>query len=235
MEKFKTLYHQNMSSIKASEELTFILNQQRNPNLKTGLGYEEGSSGDHPSNTEPINFVKSTIIDNNHSTETKKENHPPRRNERKSTRTESVDQRNYQHGINRPTQRRQSFTRYKGLFYGYCFFYSNFGHKAINCSLRLRYEQSSFSRNNYLPPQILRQQSNKQSQIINHVMTERRTQVKHNNSYEHNNHYDLLFSEPECYNFHNYGHKVADCRLRNYKPDLNPAAEKFQGLEEERR
>jgi hypothetical protein len=41
MEKFKALYHQNLSSIKASEGLTSILNQQRNPKLKAGLGYEE--------------------------------------------------------------------------------------------------------------------------------------------------------------------------------------------------
>jgi hypothetical protein len=74
MEKFKGLYHQNMPSIKASEGLTSILNQQRNSKLKAGLGYEEGSSSDHPSNTEPIKFVKSSNIDNSHSTETKKEN-----------------------------------------------------------------------------------------------------------------------------------------------------------------
>jgi hypothetical protein len=91
MEKFKALYHQNLSSIKASEGLFSILNQQRNPKLKAGLVYEEGSSSDIPSNTEPIKFVKSTIIDNNHSVETKKENKSPRRNERKNTRTESVD------------------------------------------------------------------------------------------------------------------------------------------------
>ena len=71
MEKFKALYHQNLSSIKASEELNSILNQQRNPKLKAGLGYEEGSSSDHPSNMEPIKFVKSAIIDNNHSTKKK--------------------------------------------------------------------------------------------------------------------------------------------------------------------
>jgi hypothetical protein len=51
MEKFKGLYHQNLPSIKASEGLTSILNQQRNSKLKVGLGYEEGSSSDHPSNT----------------------------------------------------------------------------------------------------------------------------------------------------------------------------------------
>jgi len=72
MEKFKGLYHQNLPSIKASEELTSILNQQRNSKLKAGLGYEEGSSSDHSSNTESIKFFKSSNIDNSHSAETKK-------------------------------------------------------------------------------------------------------------------------------------------------------------------
>jgi hypothetical protein len=54
MEKFKGLYHQNMPSIKASEGLTSILNQQINPKLKVGLGYEEGSSSNHPSNIESV-------------------------------------------------------------------------------------------------------------------------------------------------------------------------------------
>jgi hypothetical protein len=35
----------------------------------------------------------------------------------------------------------------------------------------------------------------------------------------------MLFSEPECYLFHNYGHKDAHCCLRNYKPDLIPTVE----------
>jgi hypothetical protein len=54
MEKFQALYNQNLSSIKASEGLATILNQQRNPKLKTGLGYEEGSSSGKPGNEEPI-------------------------------------------------------------------------------------------------------------------------------------------------------------------------------------
>ena len=155
-----------MSSIKDSKGLTSILNQQRNPKLKYILGYEEGSSSDQPSNTKSIEFVKSTIIDNNHSAETEKDNQPPRRNERKSTRTKSVDQRNNkntysgqtnnQHGRNRLSQRRQPFSRYKGFFYGYCFLCSKFGHKVVNCPLRFRYEQSRYSRNNYLPQQRLR-------------------------------------------------------------------------------
>jgi hypothetical protein len=169
MDKFKGLYHQNLPSIKASEELTSILNQQRNSKLKDGLGYEEGSSSDHPSNTESIKFVKSSNIDNSHSAETKKENQPSRWNERKNPRTEFVDQKVYQHERNRPPQRRQNFSRYTNFFYGYCFFCSNFGHKAINCSLRFRYEQSRYSMNNYLPQQRLRQ-----PQTINHEMTGRR-------------------------------------------------------------
>jgi hypothetical protein len=59
-------------------------------------------------------------------------------------------------------------------------------------------------------------------------MAGKRTQVKHNNIYEHNNHYDLLFSEPKCYICHNYGHKAADCHLTNFKSDLNLTAENFK-------
>jgi hypothetical protein len=179
----------------------------------------------HPSNTESINFFKPSTIDNSHSAETKKENQPPRRNERKSPRTDFVDQKDYWYDRSRPLQRRQIFSRYKDFFYDYCFLCSNFGHKAMNCSLRFRYEQSRYSMNNYLPQQRLRQPSNKQSHIRNHLMTGRRTQVKHNNRYEHKNRYDLLFSEPECYNYHNYGHKVADCRLRKYNSDLISTSE----------
>ena len=44
LEKVQALYHQNMSSIKASEELNNILSKQRSPWLKTGLFYEEDST-----------------------------------------------------------------------------------------------------------------------------------------------------------------------------------------------
>jgi hypothetical protein len=60
------------------------------------------------------------------------------------------------------------------------------------------------------------------------VIAGKMTHVKYNNSYEHNNRYDLLFSEPECYICHNYGHKAADCHLKNYKLDLTPTTENFK-------
>jgi hypothetical protein len=94
LEKFQAIYHQNLTSIKASEGLASILNQKRNSKLKTGLGYEEGSSSGYPSNKESIKFVKSTTIYNNKPAETKEENQSPRRSEVKATRTESVEQRN---------------------------------------------------------------------------------------------------------------------------------------------
>jgi hypothetical protein len=112
LEKFQALYHQNLSSIKASEQLATILNQQRNPKFKTGLGYEEGSSSDQPGNKEPIKFVKSTIYDNKKPAETKEDNHLPRRSNERGTRTETMDQRNnvlyvqrnHQHRRNQPSQ-----------------------------------------------------------------------------------------------------------------------------------
>jgi hypothetical protein len=121
MEKFQALYNQNLSSIKASEGLATILNQQRNPKLKTGLGYEEGSSSDKPRNEEPIKFVKSTTNDNNKPTETKEDNQPPRMSKEKGARIESIEQinnvlpteRHHQHGRNQFSQRRQPFSRYK--------------------------------------------------------------------------------------------------------------------------
>jgi hypothetical protein len=94
LEKFQALYHQNLSSIEASEGLATILNQQRNPKMKTSLGYEEGSSSGPPRNKEPIKFVKSTTNDNNKPVETKEDNQPPRRSKEKAASTESIEQRN---------------------------------------------------------------------------------------------------------------------------------------------
>jgi transposase InsO family protein len=240
MEKFQALYNQNLSSIKASEGLATILNQQRNPKLKTGLGYEEGSSSDKPRNEEPIKFVKSTTNDNNKPAETKEDNQPPRTSKEKGARTESVEQRNnalpaerrHQHGRNRFAQRRQPFSRYKEFFYGYCFYCSNFGHKAVNCSLRLRHEQLRFQRNKYLPQQRMIQPSNKPSQIANCQIKSRDMQLRRSRNNQQsmsrqrcNNNFDLLNNEIECYICHNYGHKSVDCRLRNYEPDLNSPAE----------
>jgi hypothetical protein len=234
MKKFQALYNQNLPSIKASEELTLILNQQRNSKLKVGLGCEEGSSIGQPRNKEPIKFVKSSTNDNNRPAETKEDNKPPGRSKEKGARTESVEQGNnalpaqghHQHERNQFAQRRQPFSRYKEFFYGYCFYCSNFGHKAVNCSLRLRHKQLRFPRNKSLPQQRMIQQSNKPSHIANFQIKSRDMQLRRSRINKQsrsrqpcNNNFDLLNNEIECYNCHNFGHKAANCHLKNYKAD----------------
>jgi hypothetical protein len=235
MDNFKALYLQNIPSIKASVELNDILRKQRSPFLKIGLGYEEGSSSGHPSNKESIKFFKSTTNDNNKPAETEEDNQPPRRSKEKGARSESGEQRNnapsaqgnHQHGRNQPAQRRQPFSRYKDFFYGYCFYYSNFGHKVVNCSLRFRHEKSRHPRNKYLPQQRMRQSSNKQPQIANCQIKLRDMKLRRSRNNKQTmsrqcctNDFDLLNNELECYNYHNFVHKATNCHLKNYKVDL---------------
>jgi hypothetical protein len=222
------------------DQLATILNQQRNPNIKTSLGYEQGSSSSKPRNEEPIKFFKCTTNDNNKPVETKEENQSPRTSKEKGAKTESVEQRNsvllaercYQHGRNRFAQRRQPFSRYKEFFYVYCFYCSNFGHKDVNCSLRLRHEKLIFQRNKYLPQQRMMKPNNRSSQIENCQIKSRDMELRRSRNNQQsmsrqrcNNNFDLLNNEIECYICHNYGHKSIDCRLKNYEPDLNSPTE----------
>jgi hypothetical protein len=210
MEKFQALYNKNLSSIKVLEGLTTILNQQRNPKLKTGLGYEEGSSSGKPGIEEPIKFVKRTTNDDNKPAETKEDNQPPKTSKGKGARIESEEQRNnaastercHQQERNQFAQRRQPFSRYKEFFYGYCFYCSNFGHKAVNCSLRSRNEQLRFQRNTYFPQQRMIQSGNNPSQIENfqiksgHIQLRRARKNQQSISRQHyNNKFDLLNNE----------------------------------------
>ena len=91
MEKFQALYNQNLSSIKASEGLATILNQQRNPKMENDLGYEEGSSSGKLRNEELIKFVKSTTNDNKNPVETKEDKKPPRLSKVKDAKFEYVE------------------------------------------------------------------------------------------------------------------------------------------------
>jgi hypothetical protein len=87
--------------------------------LKTGLGYEEGSSSGKPRNEETIKFVKCTTNNKNKPTGTKEDNQPPRTSKVKDNRTESVEQRSnvltaercHQPRRSRFSQRRQPFPR----------------------------------------------------------------------------------------------------------------------------
>jgi hypothetical protein len=69
------------------------------------------------------------------------------------------------------------------------------------------------------------QQSNKPSHIANCQVKSRDMQLrrsrinKQSMSRQPCNNFDLLNNEIECYNCHNFGHKAANCHLKNYKAD----------------
>jgi hypothetical protein len=58
MDKFKSLYLQNIQSIKASIELNDIMRKHISPLLKTGLGYVSGSSSKQPERKDPVKMIK---------------------------------------------------------------------------------------------------------------------------------------------------------------------------------
>ena len=72
LEKFQSLYHQNLSSIKDSEELNNILSKQTYPLNKTGIGYEEGTSSSQSKNKETTKVIN--FQNNNHPKYTKSAN-----------------------------------------------------------------------------------------------------------------------------------------------------------------
>jgi hypothetical protein len=190
MEKFKSLYLQNIPSIKASAELNDILSKQRSPFLKTGLGYVGGSSCKQTEIKEPVKMIKFQVSRQSDHVSTL----PPKANKDKMI----LDQKQRYQKMEQQMPRIRPSFRYKNFFHGYCFYYSNFGHKIANCQIKFRDMQ-------------LRRSRNKQS--LQH-------RTKHPTSRQIcTNHFDLLNNEHECYNFHNFSHKAANCHLKNYKED----------------
>jgi hypothetical protein len=68
--------------------------------------------------------------------------------------------------------------------------------------------------------------SNKPSQIANFQIKSRDMQLRRSRNNKqsmsrqrYNNNFGLLNNEIECYNCHNFGHKAANCHLKNYKAD----------------
>jgi hypothetical protein len=58
MEKFKTLYLQNIPSIKSRTKLNHILSKQRSSFLMTGLGYVNSSSNNQPERKDLVKMIK---------------------------------------------------------------------------------------------------------------------------------------------------------------------------------
>ena len=125
LERFQALYHQNLSSIKASEELNNIMSKQRSPWLKSGLIYKEGlfrNKSECKHTVQTKGNEASIRIKNSY------QNYQPRIAQKHSQ----------QKG--RPPR-----FRYQFFFHGHCYCCSNFGHKYANCAFNFRNMQSKHS------------------------------------------------------------------------------------------
>jgi hypothetical protein len=158
--------------------------------LNTSLGYVSGSRSKQLESKEPVKMIKFQV--------SRKLDHvstlPLEANKDKMI---PDKKQRYQKMEQQIPRRRPSF-KYQNLFHGYYFHCFNFGHKIANCQIKFRDMQ-------------LRRSRNKQS------LQHRNKQLMSRKSCT--NHFDLLNNEIECYNFHNFGHKVANCHLKNYKAD----------------
>jgi hypothetical protein len=139
MEKFKALYLQNIPSIKASAELNYILNKQRSPLLKIGLGYVSGSRIKQTESKEPVKMIKFQISRQSDHVSTLS----PKYNKDKMI----PDQEQRYHKMEQQIPRIIPSFMYQNLFHGYYFYCSNFGHKIANCQIKFRDMQLRSSRN----------------------------------------------------------------------------------------
>ena len=211
LEKSQAVYHQNMTYAKATNNLNNILDSQRSPLLKTGIGYDESMSKRKSETTESVKFVKANSNSGESKCETSKLNNLVEHHIQQSKKSEEKSKvaiNNEGHGphsifvqgkidqrFRRPFSQRQSISRYQNFFYGYCFCCSEFGHKAMDCQFNLKNLYKRFQNSH---------------QKVSHPPEERRINNNSNNPYNH------LYDEPECYICHNFGHKASDCRLKFY-------------------
>jgi hypothetical protein len=165
--------------------------------LKTGLGYVSGSRRKQKEIKERVNMIKFQVSRQSDHVSTL----PPKYNKDKMI--PNKEQR-YQKMEKQMSRRRPSF-RYQNFFHGYCFYYSNFGHKIGNCQIKFRDMQLGRSRN---------------KKSLQH-------RTKHPMSRKScTNHFDLLNNKLECYNCHKFLHKAPNFHLKNYKenPRIKPLA-----------
>jgi hypothetical protein len=158
--------------------------------LKTGLGYISGSSKKQTEIKEPVKMTKFQVSKQSDHVSTL----PPKANKDKMI---PDKKQRYQKMELQMSRKRPSF-KYQNFFYGYYFYYSNFGHNIANCQIKFRDMQ-------------LRRSRNKQD------LKHRTKQPMSRQSFT--NHFDLLNNDLKCYNCHNFGHKAANCHLNNYKAD----------------
>ena len=167
MKLIQTRY-ENISKI-----LDKIITTQRDSSNKNGVGYsqEENQVNSKSYAAAILNTFKNKDEEKTSNDHNSRGLLPPIKKEYKAT-PKKVYQNKYPH-----------------IFFGYCFSFSNFRHKAMNCKA---YGRKNLRVKNY---------NLKDNQTIN--------QVK---SINYNSFSPLQEGNPKCFKCHKYGHKASSCR-----------------------
>jgi hypothetical protein len=187
----KDIQKKNMQN--SSKVLDDIISSQKSHLDKSRLGYNQTEKGSSSKTTEqetnPKSYVETIKGDRKIYKEDYMDTLPPRRfrfqNQQQKDGTQEEEG-----FIRAPPFRISSTPRYQTIFFGLCYAYNNFGHKAINCRANNR-------NNNNFESHTQRGYSRRPSE------TQRRIY----------NRFESLSTEVECYKCNHFGHVAQDCRM----------------------
>jgi hypothetical protein len=165
-----------------SKILNNILSNQISSNYNIGLGYDPSKEQEN----DKINYVdvlKKPINRKEKKTRTIPFETIPNKQKFALSTNEKYNKKNR-------IMRRNPSNKNQYIFLGYCYFYKNFGHKAIHCKAYRKYN----------PRNVQRYGNNKDN-------AKRRNYISFSPLQDYN---------VECYKCNNYGHKASECRFPKY-------------------
>jgi hypothetical protein len=187
----KDIQKKNMQN--SSKVLDEIINSKKYHLDKSGLGYNQTEKGSSSKTTEqetyPKRYAETIKGDRKIYKEDYRDTPQPRRfifqNQQQTNRPQEEER-----FIRAPLFKRSSTPKYQTTFFGLCYAFYNFGHKAVNCRANNKninnfesYTQKGYPRR---PSETQRRSYNK---------------------------FEYLSTEVECYKCNNFGHMAKDCRM----------------------
>jgi hypothetical protein len=129
----KDIQKKNMQN--SSKVLDDIISSQKSHLDKSGLGYNQTKKGSRSKTkeqeTNPKRYEETIKGDRKMYKEDYRDTHPPRRFRFQNQ--QQTDRPQEEEGfIRAPSFRRYSTPRYQTIFFGLCYEFNNFGHKAVN-------------------------------------------------------------------------------------------------------